>query len=152
MNNFYLVNGEVKFLTHNVEWQEIRKQRNEEGKLIDVAENRESEFYDIEKKDAFIEILRKRGIEPVVTEYEQPTQEIINRVAGKKFNTIEEARTFIEGNNIEILKAELAETDYKIIKSYEYQLVGLPLPYDIEALHSERQAIRDRINQLEGEA
>lgn len=97
MNNFYLVNGEVKFLTHNVEWQEIRKQRNEEGKLIEVAENRESEFYDIEKKDAFIAKLRERGIEPTVTEYEQPTQEIIDKVSGKKFNTVAEARAFIDG-------------------------------------------------------
>jgi len=95
--NFYLVNGEVKFLTHKVEWQETRKQMNEEGQLIEVAENREREFYDTEKKDAFIEILRKRGIEPVVTEYEQPSQDIIDRVAGKKFNTIEEARKAIEG-------------------------------------------------------
>jgi len=50
---------------------------------------------------------------------------------------------------IERLKAELAETDYKIIKCSEYQLAGQPLPYDIQALHTERQALRDQINQLE---
>jgi len=47
------------------------------------------------------------------------------------------------------LKAQLAETDYKIIKCYEYQLAGLELPYDIQALHTERQSLRDRINELE---
>lgn len=47
------------------------------------------------------------------------------------------------------LKTQLAETDYKIIKCYEYQLVGLELPYDIQTLHAERQAIRDQINELE---
>lgn len=47
------------------------------------------------------------------------------------------------------LKAQLAETDYKIIKCYEYQLAGLELPYDIQTLHAERQAIRDQINELE---
>lgn len=47
------------------------------------------------------------------------------------------------------LKAELESTDYKIIKCSEAQLVGEELPYDIVALHTERQALRDRINELE---
>ena len=47
------------------------------------------------------------------------------------------------------LKAELESTDYKIIKCSEAQLVGEALPYDIVALHEERQALRDRINELE---
>jgi len=118
---FCLVDGEVKFLTHKVEWQETRRQRNEEGQLIEVTENREHEFYDTEKKDAFIEILRKRGIEPVVTEYEQPSQEIIDRVAGKKFNTIEEARKAINGTEepskdelIQSMALAIAELDAEI--------------------------------------
>lgn len=49
------------------------------------------------------------------------------------------------------LQSQLNETDYKIIKCNEYSLAGLELPYDIEALHKERQAIRDKINQLQGE-
>ena len=48
------------------------------------------------------------------------------------------------------LKAELAASDYKIIKCSEAQLVGEALPYDVQELHTERQAIRDRINELEG--
>lgn len=48
------------------------------------------------------------------------------------------------------LKAELAATDYKIIKCSEAQLVGEILPYDVAALHAERQALRDRINELQG--
>lgn len=47
------------------------------------------------------------------------------------------------------LKSELASTDYKIIKCSECSLAGLDLPYDIVALHAERQAIRDEINELE---
>lgn len=46
-------------------------------------------------------------------------------------------------------KALLAASDYKIIKSYEAQLVGNELPYDIEKLSIERQALRDEINDLE---
>lgn len=50
---------------------------------------------------------------------------------------------------IEQLKNQLAETDYQIIKCSEYQLARLELPYDIETLHVERQALRDKINELE---
>ena len=52
---------------------------------------------------------------------------------------------------VENLKMQLAESDYKVIKIAECVACNLPMPYDAEALHSERQAIRDRINELEGE-
>lgn len=44
---------------------------------------------------------------------------------------------------------KLSESDYKIIKCYEYSLAGLELPYDINALHAEREAIREEIRLLE---
>lgn len=47
------------------------------------------------------------------------------------------------------LKAKIDASDYKIIKCYEYALNNLELPYDVEALHAERQALRDQINELE---
>lgn len=47
------------------------------------------------------------------------------------------------------LKQQLSDSDYKITKCYECSLVGEVLPYDIEALHQERQSIRDEINRLE---
>ena len=47
------------------------------------------------------------------------------------------------------LKEQLTATDYKVTKCYECSLVGETLPYDIQALHDERQAIRDEINRLE---
>ena len=49
------------------------------------------------------------------------------------------------------LKAQLSATDYKIIKCGEYQLAGQDLPYDVDELHAQRQALRDQINQLEHE-
>ena len=49
------------------------------------------------------------------------------------------------------LKAELDGTDYKIIKCSECSLAGEELPYDIVELHAQRQALRDEINELEGE-
>ncbi len=48
------------------------------------------------------------------------------------------------------LQSELAATDYQVIKSYEYTLAKQKQPYDISGLHAERQAIRDRIKELEG--
>ena len=51
--------------------------------------------------------------------------------------------------SIESLKAQLAESDYKVIKIAECMALDLPAPYDVAALHQERQAIRDQINALE---
>jgi len=50
---------------------------------------------------------------------------------------------------ISTLKDTLESSDYQIIKCYEYALNNLELPYDIEQLHAERQALRDQINVLE---
>lgn len=47
------------------------------------------------------------------------------------------------------LEAEIAASDYKVVKSYEYTLIGQKVPYDAVALHSQRQALRDRIGGLE---
>ena len=52
---------------------------------------------------------------------------------------------------IEWQKQILSGTDYKIIKCSEYELNGLDMPYDVAELHNERQAARDRINELEAE-
>lgn len=50
---------------------------------------------------------------------------------------------------IAALKLQIAASDYKIIKCSECKLAGQPMPYDIAALHAERQALRDKINVLE---
>lgn len=52
---------------------------------------------------------------------------------------------------IESLKSELQESDYKVIKCAEALTIGAEMPYDVESLHKERQALRDRINELESE-
>ena len=59
---------------------------------------------------------------------------------------------------ISILKQQLADTDYKVVKNMEYQMammasvepntIVLDL-YDARELHDERQALRDKINELE---
>ena len=58
---------------------------------------------------------------------------------------------FDKEGRIAELKSELNSTDYKIIKCSECSLAGEELPYDIAELHAARQALRDEINELEGE-
>lgn len=41
--------------------------------------------------------------------------------------------------------------DWKVAKCYEYKLAGLEPPYDVAKLHADRQAVRDRINELQEE-
>lgn len=52
-------------------------------------------------------------------------------------------------NEIGEANAQLAASDYKVIKCYEYSLVGLDMPYDIEELHAERESLRAKIEELE---
>ena len=54
-------------------------------------------------------------------------------------------------SEIERLKSELQESDYKVIKCAEAMAVGADMPYDVASLHKERQALRDKINELESE-
>ena len=54
-------------------------------------------------------------------------------------------------SEIERLKSELQESDYKVIKCAEAMAIGSELPYDAQALHKERQTLRDKINELESE-
>ena len=49
------------------------------------------------------------------------------------------------------LESQLSSTDYKVIKCAEAQAAGEPMPYDAEALHTERQQWRDRINSIDEE-
>lgn len=54
-------------------------------------------------------------------------------------------------SEIERLKSELQDSDYKVIKCAEALTIGAEMPYDVESLHKERQALRDKINELESE-
>lgn len=41
--------------------------------------------------------------------------------------------------------------DWKVMKCTEAKLLGEDLPYDLEALHEKRKAVRDEINKLQEE-
>jgi PleD family two-component response regulator len=60
--------------------------------------------------------------------------------------------------SISLLKQQLANTDYKVVKNMEYQMAMMSSVepntiildlYDPQELHNERQALRDKINELE---
>lgn len=57
---------------------------------------------------------------------------------------VEEKKAEIQG-----LKLELEDSDYKVIKCAEAYLCGEELPYDIQELHKERNVHRAIINELE---
>ena len=54
-------------------------------------------------------------------------------------------------SEIERMKSELQESDYKVIKCAEAMCINAELPYNVENLHKVRQALRDKINELESE-
>ena len=56
-----------------------------------------------------------------------------------------------KSSEIERIKSELQESDYKVIKCAEALTIGADMPYDVASLHKERQALRDKINELESE-
>ena len=63
--------------------------------------------------------------------------------------TDEEIAEMEKQSRIAELHQLLADSDYKVIKIAECTAVGEPLPYDAQALHEQRQAWRDEINELE---
>lgn len=81
-------------------------------------------------------------IEPVEPVQPEPTEEELAEQARQQHISQVIAQ-------IDDLKALIAASDYKIIKTYEYTLLGEQTEYDIEAVHAERQALRDQINTLE---
>lgn len=54
-----------------------------------------------------------------------------------------------KSEEIERLKSELQASDYKVIKCAEAMCLNAEMPYNMTSLHKERQALRDKINELE---
>lgn len=75
--------------------------------------------------------------------YRDMTEEELN-----EYNKlIEETSELTKAQEVEDMKKDLASSDYKVIKCMECYLLGKELPYDINALHEERQIKRDKINE-----
>lgn len=98
------------------------------------------------------EIQTEEVLTPITLDWSEANEEIAQREAHNGQYTIKDdgkVKTVVE--QIAELKKQLSATDYKVIKCAECQLTGQEMPYDAEALHAERQAIRDQINRLEEE-
>ena len=80
--------------------------------------------------------------EPVAPVQPEPTEEELEEMARQ-----EQIRQVTA--QINDLKKQIAASDYKVIKTYEYSLLGEQAEYDMETVHAERQALRDQINTLE---
>lgn len=106
-----------------------------EGKIVGGVEISELPPYEDMKKQISCKFENEKWIFD-----EEKYQEILNRETEEKKQA-----------KIKELQSELNESDYKIIKCNEYKLASLELPYDIEELHKQRQALRDEINKLQGE-
>jgi len=81
-------------------------------------------------------------VEPVAPVQPEPTEEEL--AEQERQQQISQLTAQIDG-----LKAQIAASDYKVIKTYEYTLLGEQTEYDMETVHAERQALRDQINTLE---
>ncbi len=133
---FYLVDGYIKFLTHTITFERMTPMRDEETQRIirdeetkeiqytlDRVESRD--FYSTEDKDTYLGRLEEMKeklpyeIDPQVTEYPAPSQELLDRVEGKKFNTYADAQEFVETG-----KQTLTETDILALAITElYELI-----------------------------
>ena len=86
----------------------------------------------------------------VKTEYKKVKFDTKDLEFGDYQISIDEQQANIQ-MEIERLKSELQESDYKVIKCAEAICLNAEMPYDMTELHKERQALRDRINELESE-
>lgn len=88
--------------------------------------------------------------------------ERFNRLAGRQHKIVDGIVVYDETlelcltdeelqTQIDDLKEELAATDYKVIKCNEYKLAGQKTPYNVSELHKERESLRQKIKQLEGQ-
>lgn len=93
-----------------------------------------------------------------ITEYDLEKGKLVKVKLHRKDGTTEDVMMYTPNRTvrpvpnsakIRQLKEKLSATDYKVIKCAECQLLGEEMPYDVAALHAERQAIRDQINLLE---
>ena len=80
-----------------------------------------------------------------------PSEELLEEQGWHKVVPSEPTQAQLNEQRVWELKDLLAQGDYKIIKCAEAQLTGEPMPYDIEALVAERNAMRAEINVLEAQ-
>lgn len=97
-----------------------------------------------------VKTMTEEILTPVIMGWNEANEEIAKKEAHNgEYTIVDDGVEIPTTEKIAELKKRLAATDYKVIKCAECQLLGEAMPYDVEALHAERQAIRDEINRLE---
>lgn len=93
---------------------------------------------------------KSAGEQPEISGFQELniTYEMVDNEIVQVFTILDNDKGKVS-KEIDRLKNILSAGDYKITKCYEANLLGEQLPYDITALHNQRQAIRDQINKLE---
>ena len=103
--------------------------------------DRLSEYKDYEPSSFDITTLTEyQGVRPY---YEEVDNKIV-----QKWEVVDNDPSKILAK-INELKQNLADTDYKVIKCYEASLAGEESPYDAKSLVSDRNAMRNEINNLQ---
>ena len=102
------------------------------------------------ESEAQTETVKEEILTPVMIGWSEANEEIAKKEAHNgEYTIVDIGIEPSPAEKIAKLKKQLSATDYKVIKCSECQLLGEEMPYDIAALHAERQAIRDEINELE---
>lgn len=97
------------------------------------------------------------------TDYNEETMELKKEIVEREDGNYEYKYTAVIsvakiGQSISLLKQQLADSDYKVVKNMEYQMAMMATSepnqiildlYNPKELHDERQALRDKINELE---
>lgn len=120
-----------------------------DGQLITTcATDEEIDLIQMIEADGF-KIYDENAGEPEIGKF-QSLNPVYHEVSGKitLFWEIVDDADKIKAE-INRLEAELATTDYQVIKSYEYALAGIAPAYDFMQIHPEREGIRVRIRELE---
>lgn len=124
---------------------------------MNIIKVESTQIHEFQKDSAFILLLitpdanyylveETKGFEVIET---MPS---INNIVAGDFESIVKHASYMSNlkvqESIGTLQKQLDQSDYKIIKSYEYSLVGLEQPYNVAEVHAERENIRNQINYL----
>lgn len=131
--------------------------------LEPYKERREDENGEIQERTVTVEdqaiMAKEQGFKPVDDIDEDilngaPTGKVVTFEPvdmgdhiGYNYKTVTDIQYF--KREIAKYKQQLIDTDYQVTKCYEAVLVGEAQPYDIQALHTQREAARAKINLLE---
>lgn len=113
-----------------------------------TAEDKYKKSIDLYSDYKNFESIKYNGEELGKLDRLEPYYEEDNDNVYQKFRIVKNDPCLVK-DKIALLKQQLLETDYQVMKCYEASLNNSEMPYDIELLTKDRQTKRDEINRLE---